>query len=91
MPIYEYECMNCRTVRELWRSFSDPEVIECPECSDPLHKLVSQSSFQLKGKGWYADGYCGKSDRNSSNRKPADTKSCSQAGDKEIPMCKTYG
>jgi len=29
----------------------------CPDCSGPVKKLVSMSSFKLKGGGWYADGY----------------------------------
>ncbi len=64
MPIYEYECSRCNKVIEAWQSFSDSPLAECPECAGPLKKLISMSSFQLKGGGWYADGYasrgCGK-------------------------------
>lgn len=33
----------------------------CPDCAGAVKKLVSRSSFQLKGSGWYADGYSCKS------------------------------
>jgi len=60
MPLYEYECPSCARVFEFWQKISDPPRTECPECSGPLRKLVSLSSFQLKGGGWYADGYTAK-------------------------------
>ena len=33
----------------------------CPDCSGSVKKLMSMSSFQLKGGGWYSDGYTSKS------------------------------
>ena len=57
MPIYEYECDSCHEVTELWQNMSDDPLTRCPKCGGPVHKLISQSSFQLKGGGWYADGY----------------------------------
>lgn len=57
MPIYEYECEECHKVSEVWQSLSEEQKTTCPECSGPLKKLISMSSFQLKGGGWYADGY----------------------------------
>lgn len=32
----------------------------CPDCSGAVQKIMSTSSFQLKGGGWYADGYSNK-------------------------------
>lgn len=56
MPIYEYVCESCghrfeRLVR------SDEIAPACPECEGGTRKLVSASSFQLKGTGWYKDHY----------------------------------
>ena len=61
MPIYEYQCDSCKEVVEAWQSLSEDPMTTCPSCSGTLKKLISQSSFQLKGGGWYADGYNGKS------------------------------
>lgn len=57
MPVYEYECKECDRVFEVQQKMSDKPLTTCPECQAPVKKLVSRSSFQLKGGGWYADGY----------------------------------
>lgn len=57
MPVYEYECCKCGKVVEAWQSLSDAPMTECPDCSGSMKKLISRSSFRLKGGGWYADGY----------------------------------
>lgn len=61
MPIYEYQCETCKDVIEAWQSLSDKPMTTCPSCSGTLKKLISMSSFSLKGGGWYADGYSNKS------------------------------
>jgi len=57
MPIYEYECLNCGNMLEVMQKFSDRPLETCPQCSGRLHKLISQSSFILKGNGWYVTDY----------------------------------
>ncbi len=54
MPIYEYECSNCRHKIEVLQKVSDDPLAECPACQQQeLKKLVSAASFRLKGGGWY--------------------------------------
>ncbi|MDF1614496.1 FmdB family zinc ribbon protein [Desulfurivibrio dismutans] len=72
MPIYEYECQSCQKITETRQSISDAPLTTCESCGGVLSKIISQSSFQLKGGGWYADGY------SNSNGKG---KSCAAAGD----------
>jgi len=60
MPIYEYECENCGHIEEAWQKISDAPLNTCNKCQGSLHKLVSQSSFHLKGSGWYVTDYSGK-------------------------------
>jgi putative FmdB family regulatory protein len=60
MPIYEYSCKKCGNVIEKIRKFSDPPLKKHPDCGGSLTKLISQSSFQLKGSGWYVTDYAGK-------------------------------
>jgi len=57
MPVYEYECQECKKVFEVQQKIADKPLSDCPECQAPVKKLMSMSSFQLKGGGWYADGY----------------------------------
>ncbi|MFZ5798285.1 MAG: zinc ribbon domain-containing protein [Desulfobulbus sp.] len=59
MPVYEYECPSCDKVFEVQQRMSDEPLKNCPACEGEVRKLVSVSSFQLKGGGWYTDGYSG--------------------------------
>lgn len=69
MPVYEYECTKCGRVEEAIQRFSDRPLSKCKHCSGKLHKLISQSSFHLKGSGWYVTDYANKS-KTSSSKSP---------------------
>lgn len=60
MPIYEYECLKCGRRSEAMQKFSDPPLSECSQCKGELRKLISMSTFHLKGSGWYTTDYSGK-------------------------------
>jgi putative FmdB family regulatory protein len=72
MPIYEYECESCCNVFEIFQRMTEDPLTTCPDCSGAVKKLVSVSSFQLKGGGWYTDGYTSKPG-NGSGSKATDT------------------
>jgi putative FmdB family regulatory protein len=55
MPVYEFEC-KCGLITEALVRM-DTRSIECPKCHDKADKIISACSFELKGGGWYADGY----------------------------------
>ncbi len=58
MPIYEYQCQSCGHQHEAIQKISDQPLIDCPACHQPsLSKLISSTSFQLKGTGWYATDF----------------------------------
>lgn len=57
MPIYEYECADCGKTDEVVQKITDAPLTTCRHCSGKLHKIISQSTFHLKGGGWYADQY----------------------------------
>ena len=59
MPIYEYDCPQCGPFERMQR-FSDPPVKRCPKCKAKVTKLISNTSFQLKGSGWYLTDYARK-------------------------------
>lgn len=67
MPIYEYECTECGKIEEVIQKFSDKPLTKCKHCSGMLHKLVSHSSFHLKGSGWYVTDYANKSQSSSTS------------------------
>lgn len=58
MPIYEYQCASCGHQFEAFQNMSDQALTNCPSChNDALSKLISATSFQLKGTGWYATDF----------------------------------
>lgn len=76
MPIYEYKCENCHETFEVLQKFSDDPLTECILCSDgPVKKLISASSFILKGSGFYVNDYPSESRKKSIESKKKDGKS----------------
>ena len=59
MPIYEYRCTSCGHTLEVIQKYNDKPLKKCTECSGALEKLISRSAFQLRGGGWYNEGYGG--------------------------------
>ena len=57
MPVYEYRCNACNNQFELRQKFSDPPADRCSKCGGTVRKIVSATSFSLKGAGWFGDGY----------------------------------
>lgn len=82
MPIYEYECTKCGNHQEAMQKISDKPLTKCGQCSGKLVKLISQSSFHLKGTGWYVTDYANKSSNTSSkNPKPKDSSAREKKGE----------
>jgi putative FmdB family regulatory protein len=101
MPIYEYRCAECHAEFEVWQKMSDKPVHKCEKCgSRKVSKLISQTSFQLKGTGWYVTDYAkkggpksgaeSKSNEKTSEKKTDASASCAKAASGECgaaPAC----
>ncbi|MEO6026969.1 MAG: zinc ribbon domain-containing protein [Candidatus Binatia bacterium] len=81
MPIYEYHCSKCGDFETMQR-MSDKPLTTCPTCRRKVTKLISSTTFHLKGSGWYITDYArksegsgGKSDAKGDDKKGDDTKS----------------
>jgi putative FmdB family regulatory protein len=76
MPVYEYGCQKCGKTHEIMQKFSDAPMATCPDCGGEVKKLISNTSFVLKGTGWYVTDYAGKNaaNKDKSAKKPAGTK-----------------
>ena len=62
MPIYEYLCEKCKHEFEAEQRITEPPIRTCPKCrARKVKRLISQTSFVLKGGGWYSDLYASKS------------------------------
>jgi putative FmdB family regulatory protein len=59
MPIYEYQCQKCGTF-EVTQRITEKPLGRCPTCKGKVKKLISNTSFQLKGTGWYVTDYARK-------------------------------
>ena len=40
MPLYEYECTNCKERVEIIQRISDPPYSHCPKCGAEMKKLI---------------------------------------------------
>jgi putative FmdB family regulatory protein len=69
MPIYEYKCLKCSNDFEAMQKFSDAPIKACPACGGKVKKKMSNTSFHLKGSGWYMTDYAKKSSSNPSPEK----------------------
>jgi putative FmdB family regulatory protein len=83
MPIYEYRCTACGDEVEVMQKMSDRPLRKCRKCAGKLEKLFSRTSFQLKGGGWYAQGYGGSDGSKSGSKTDAksDAKSTGKKAD----------
>ena len=58
MPVYEYACEKCGHEFEASQRITDEPIKTCPKCkARKVKRLISQTSFVLKGGGWYNEGY----------------------------------
>jgi putative FmdB family regulatory protein len=80
MPIYEYKCKKCGKEYELFQKITDPAAKTCKFCKGPAHKLISLSSFHLRGSGWYVTDYGGKKAPTSEKKDVSETPASTESG-----------
>jgi putative FmdB family regulatory protein len=56
MPIYEYKCDKCG-VFEVTQRITENPLKKCPTCQSKVERIISATSFVLKGSGWYVTDY----------------------------------
>ena len=66
MPIYEYQCSQCKERHEVIQRFSDAPMSHCPSCGGDMKKLPSSPAIQFKGSGFYKTDYASASSASSS-------------------------
>ena len=61
-PIYNYECKKCGNKEEIfYTSYKKcDKIVICKKCKYIMKKVISNTSFILKGGGWANDGYSNK-------------------------------
>lgn len=81
MPIYEYKCATCGKIVETIQKISDPPLEKDESCETGncnLSKIVSQTSFVLKGEGWYETDFKG------TKKKPTKEAESSKKGEEKF-------
>jgi putative FmdB family regulatory protein len=77
MPTYEYQCDACEHEFERDQRITEDPIKTCPSCkARKARRLISRTSFVLKGSGWYSDLY------SSPGAKPDASKDESKSEDK---------
>lgn len=88
MPIYEYKCDKCGTF-EATQRITDKPLTKCPTCRSKVKKLISNTSFQLKGTGWYITDYARKGKSGDGKGEGAEAKGDSKADSKKSESSKS--
>jgi putative FmdB family regulatory protein len=60
VPLYEYECQKCHRKTEKIEKVDGPHLKKCPHCSGKVERMISRTSMQFKGTGWYVTDYASK-------------------------------
>ena len=82
MPIYEYACDKCGHEFEAEQRITEDPLKSCPECRGrKVRRLISRTSFVLKGSGWYSDLYSSPSAAAASESKGDDADKDSKAAE----------
>jgi putative FmdB family regulatory protein len=89
MPIYEYQCESCSRRFEVMQRMTEPLLAICEQCGGHVRRLISQTSFVLKGSGWYVTDYPSDSrkkamsqEKSSGDSKSTETSTASTTSDK---------
>lgn len=75
MPIYEYQCQQCRNIFEVFHKVEEEINPACPRCLGQARRIISASNFILKGSGFYVNDYP------SASRKKAEKETGKPAGE----------
>jgi len=84
MPIYEYQCSECGHEFDVIQKISEKPIRKCEKCGRlKAKRMISKTTFVLKGTGWYATDYGNrKNTGHQSNSKSSSGKSPSKSADK---------
>lgn len=86
MPLYEYRCKECNKNFEALQKIDAEPLKECLYCRGSVEKLISLSSFQFKGSGWYVTDYKNKASRSDKDAAKSSTNNANIGKDKNATL-----
>jgi len=64
MPTYEYKCLECGHLFELFQKITEEPVTECPKCKGHVKRLIGMGAGPIfKGSGFYQTDYKNKTNK----------------------------
>lgn len=87
MPIYEYKCSSCSKTFEELVSSTNNDTASCIHCGGKSSRILSKTSFQLKGGGWYATEYGKQAQSSSIESNSSNSETPSSCGKQCSPDC----
>lgn len=57
MPTYVYGCDAGGHQFEILQKFSDEPVRVCPQCGNPVRRIIQPAGIVFKGSGWHITDY----------------------------------
>lgn len=83
MPTYVYRCPACAYEFEQFQKMSDEPLKFCPQCGEPIHRVIYPVGVVFKGSGWYiTDNRKPSSNGHDHESKPKDKKDGSDSSSK---------
>jgi putative FmdB family regulatory protein len=82
MPLFEYQCINCKERVEVIQRASDSPYPQCPKCDGEMKKLISSPAIQFKGSGFYKTDYASSKPSESKGDSKSDSKAESKSDSK---------
>ena len=61
MPIYDYECTDCKNRFEKIQRFDEEPIAVCPQCQGRLRRVIHSTAVLFKGSGFYITDSRGRS------------------------------
>jgi putative FmdB family regulatory protein len=71
VPLYEYRCKQCGSLKEVWHGFKEPHGDPCPHCGGELARVFNPTGIVFKGSGFYV----------TDSRKSSGSEAKSESGD----------
>lgn len=79
VPTYDYRCERTGEMFEIWQSFSDDTLTECPTCGAEVKKVFSKVGIAFKGDGFYKNDHGSASNGSSGNDSSSSSSSSSDS------------